>query len=163
MRNQWWLMLLGMCSLSGHAIAETTPPGTFYFGVLQEELNQSGVIEIGVRGPAYRFVDANAALMWFGDNDTVYNGFNIGAHLTTGTWPIKAYAGAGIFLGEHKDCEDESSPDCESDYVLGAYPEVGVELSLLQVSVAAYGRHYKTTNGGKNEYRMYGFYVGYNF
>ncbi|SHO58275.1 hypothetical protein [Vibrio quintilis] len=164
MKN-WWLFAALVASFSAHvAAADSLPePGSFYMGFLKEDINQSGVFELGMKGQVNRFVDANAALMWFGNNDNVYNGFNFGAHLTTGTWPIKAYAGAGLFLGEHDECDEQDTDICETDYVAGVYPEVGVELSFFQLNVAAYGRYYKTSDTGKNEYKMFGAYIGYDF
>lgn len=77
---------------------------------------------------------------------------------------IKAYAGFGGFIGNHRVCKTEfwnDEEDCENDFTGGLYPEVGVIFKLNKVSMGIYGRLYKTFSSGKNEYQMYGFRLGY--
>ncbi|MDW6004120.1 hypothetical protein [Vibrio mangrovi] len=142
-----------------------------YIGYLHEDINQSGVFEVGFRAPYTDFTEFNVAAMWFAHDQNLYEGLNAGFHLTTGTWPLKAYMGAGFFTGEHKQCDkyynyaqnNYDYRDCDSDLSIGVYPEVGVELSFLNLRLASYARYYRTADSGKNEYRMYGAYIGLSF
>ncbi|ASA54543.1 hypothetical protein [Vibrio gazogenes] len=168
--NKKYFLLLPLCFAPLYANA-AEEKGTYYMGYLHEDINQSGVFEIGVRVPYSQFTEFNVAAMWFAHDQNLYEGINAGFHLTTGTPVLKGYVGAGLFGGQNKMCDKSYNnlsnsydyQNCNSDLTVGVYPEVGVELSISRLKLATYARYYKTANSGKNEYRMYGAYIGLSF
>lgn len=168
--NKKYFLLLPLCFAPLYANA-TAEKGTYYMGYLHEDINQSGVFELGVRVPTSQFTEFNVAAMWFAHDQNLYEGINAGFHLTTGTPVLKGYMGAGLFSGQNKMCDKQYNDasnrydytDCDSDLTIGVYPEVGVEMSLFNLKLATYARYYRTANSGENEYLMYGAYLGLSF
>ncbi|MCP4257487.1 MAG: hypothetical protein GY774_08160 [Planctomycetes bacterium] len=134
-----------------------------YIGLMKEEINQSGVAEIGIRTDLSENILGSVSLMWFGHEDNVYNGANASVGFTFGS-DLKLYAGFGGFVGEYEACtySNESNENvCESDFTGGLYPEVALQASIYKLRLGAYTRYYRTFDAGNNEYRMFGLYVGY--
>jgi len=150
------LALLLFCSRSfGESI--------IFVGGLKEDINQSGVAEIGIKENYNDNLYLSGSLMWFSHEDNIYDGFNVSVNMDVGT-DVKAYSGVGVFGGQYKACEynsETNEEECEYSYTGGLYPEIGIQVSFYKIRIAAYSRYYKTFDAGNNEYKMYGLYSGY--
>ena len=134
-----------------------------FVGAMKEDINQSGVAEIGIKSSINEYVFGSASLMWFAHEDNLYDGINLSANVGVGT-DIKAYVGAGGFVGQYRYCEYDreiGEEECDYSYTGGLYPELGAQISLYRLRAAAYSRFYKTFDAGNNEYKMFGLYIGY--
>ena len=134
-----------------------------YAGLMKEEINQSGVAEIGARVNVSEHVLSSFSLMWFAHEDNVYDGVNASIGVALGS-DLKLYTGLGGFVGEYEACsipEDGYEEECESHYTGGLYPELALQMSIYKFRLATYARYYRTFDAGNNEYRMFGIFIGY--
>lgn len=142
-----------------------------YIGGLKDDSGPGAVDEIGSIEQLSPHVLSQASLMRFKHNSDDYYGVNFSASFSVGH-KLKAYSGLGGFVARLEDCaydpktnketnEKTYEKTCTEDYTIGLYPEVGVLLSILKVSVGIYGRYYKTYDDEANEYRMMGFRLAY--
>ena len=134
-----------------------------FAGLLKEDINQSGVAEIGIRYSEAGLLYGSGSLMWFVHEDNLYNGINASIGLNYGT-DLKLYAGVGGFFGEYEACESvgsDGTKKCDSDYTGGLYPELALQMPISKFRVSAYTRYYRTFDAGNNEYTMIGMFIGY--
>lgn len=136
-----------------------------FAGLMKEDINQSGVAEIGIKMPAgdSENLEISWSTMLFAHEDNIYDGFNFSINTTFGT-DLRPYLGIGAYAGEYKACETNKKTGeetCEYNYTAGVYPEAGVQLSLDKFRLGFYTRMYKTFDAGNNDYKMFGLYLGY--
>lgn len=157
MRYFLFIVLIFITKLS------SAQPNNVYIGGLKDDDGPGAVDEIGVIDQTQPHVLSQASLMRFKHNGHDYFGANFSANVFFGN-NLKTYAGLGGFVARLEDCHHDSRTNentCTEDYTLGLYPEVGTLLFIQNVYLGVYGRYYKTYDDEANEYKMFGFRLGY--
>ncbi len=136
-----------------------------YIGGLIEEKSSNTIAEAGLISETKNNAFTQMSLMLFRHKGNNYKGVNFSINRSIGH-NLKAYSGAGIFWGNHENCEflrEKQAETCDAGYTAGVYPEVGFIITIRKMSIGAYGRYYITFESGENEYNMYGLRIGYAF
>ena len=111
---------------------------------------------------AVEFIDRHWAMR--GDlslvmTDDTYGAIDIGFRMQYPTGGL--FVGVGAFFGQNRFC-DARDERCDAETVIGAYPEVGVHLWLMNtMRVSLFARYYTTMSNIENDYSMYGIAIGF--
>jgi hypothetical protein len=78
---------------------------------------------------------------------------------------INPYLGIGLFAGESFNCStiEVEQNRCSEEAILAIYPELGIEVTIMQVTISPYIRRYFDTKSSSNSDNVYGINFGVTF
>ncbi|SHO58276.1 hypothetical protein [Vibrio quintilis] len=136
---------------------------TPYISVLLSDKDSNYASEVGIRVIDGRFEEQSVAYAEYQDDFSKDRGVSFSRFLTTGIAPLKAYGGAGVFIGRHKECNRQDTSSCDTDWTVGIAPEAGLEVSILDARISVFSRYLRLSNGETNERALVGASIIYNF
>ncbi len=71
----------------------------------------------------------------------------------------------GLFAGESFNCSgiEVEQNRCSEEAILAIYPEVGIEVTIMRLTISPYIRRYFDTKSSRNSNNVYGINFGVTF
>lgn len=168
------VVLIALLLLSGRCLAgaPASNGGAYVsIGGFSESFNdadgeRSGLELSAMADVSKHFAVRVSGLLYEGTSDSQYEddfgGYSLSGYYHFDAKYMNPYIGIGVFSGSTWRCSDyqESYDSCDEDYVLAAYPEIGIALNLGPFHVYPFVRRYIDTNNDNNKRNAYGLHLG---